>query len=115
MSVISPLGVNDGAAINLIRWTVVRLNLGATETDVVCGWDTAQRCGWASDLATPGNASGHDLQTRSGQKCRLLGRASLDAEGSQALRRRLAVLGTTPDFSDVSCEYESIAVPCIVA
>mgnify|MGYP001224346463 CR=1 FL=1 len=116
MSVISLLGVNNSAAITLIRWTVVRLNFGTTQTDVLCGWDTAQCCGWASDLAAPGNPSVHNLlQTRSGQKCRLLGRASLDAEGSQALGRRLALLSTAPDISDVSREYESIALPCILA
>lgn len=107
--------VNDQTAINLIRWTVVRLYIDTTHTDVVCGWDIARSCGWAGDLATPSSASGHDLQTSSGQKCRLLGRPNQDPEGSQVLRRRLVLPSAMPEFADVSSEYESIAVPCILA
>lgn len=107
--------LNDQTAVNLIRWTVVRLYVDTTHTDFVCGWDTARSCGWASDLAATSVAGGHELQTGSGQVCRLLGRPIQDPEASQALRRRLALLSAGPDFSDVSSEYESIAVPCILA
>lgn len=98
--------------ISLLRWTVVRFKHEALQADFVFGWDAVNSCGRVSSVIAAKDPGSARLQTRTGRTYRLLGPAGNDGDGQYVFRQKYAELIALCEFSDVSTEYESLAIPC---
>lgn len=54
------------------------------------------------------------LRTRTGRTYRLLGSACADMEGEYVFKQKYAELIALCAFTDVSREYEMLAIPCAI-
>lgn len=104
--------VDEQSTINLLRWTVVRFTTAEVEADFVYGWDTANSCGRTSSVISSVDEKGPGIRTRTGRLYRLLGPSCEDADGEYVFRQKYAQLIALCEFSDVSREYVSLAIPC---
>lgn len=104
--------VDQQPSINLIRWTVVRFKAGDLQADIAYGWDAASSCGRTSSVITSTDHQARSLRTRTGRTYRLLGCPSTDLQGEYVFREKYAGLIKSCEFSDVSSEYQSLAISC---
>lgn len=100
--------------ISLVRWTVVRFRAKEIQADLVFGWDIENSCGRASSVIESKEPRGPSVRTRTGRAYRLLGSACADAEGDYVFRQKYAELIALCAFTDVSSEYEMLAIPCAI-
>ena len=107
--------VDTQPSINLIRWTVVRFKTAEIQADFAYGWDTRNCCGRASSVITSTDKNLPGLRTRTGRAYRLLGQPCGDLEGEHVFREKYSELIALCEFSDVSVEYLTLAVPCSLA
>jgi hypothetical protein len=114
MSIRAMPPVNDQPEVSLLSWKVVRFQSKEVQADFVFGWDAANSCGRVSSVITAKEGDAARLRTRSGRTYRLLGCRGCDPDGEFVFRQKYAELIALCEFSDVSQEYESLAVPCTV-
>jgi hypothetical protein len=100
--------------INLVRWTVVRFLAKENQADFVFGWDIENACGRVSSAIESKDPTTPSLRTHSGRAYRLLGIACADVEGEYVFRQKYAELIALCEFTDVSREYEMLAIPCAI-
>ncbi len=105
--------VDEQSTINLLRWTVVRFKTAEVQADIAYGWDATNSCGRTSSVISSVDENASGLRTRTGRLYRLLGPSTSDAEGEYVFRKKYSQLISLCEFSDVSHEYESLAVPCV--
>ncbi len=100
--------------ISLVRWTVVRFQAKEIQADLVFGWDIEHACGRASSVIESKDPKEPSLRTRTGRTYRLLGSACADMEGEYVFKQKYAELIALCAFTDVSREYEMLAIPCAI-